>query len=133
MQKLSLALTLFASLAMPAAAHADTYTFTIESGTSSHGSPAATFVASGTLTGDRSMSVPSALDLTSVTGSAHVYEGASGYQVDVFDPNDPADLTPFSIGSFTLNPSSVPEPSTLALLGTGALGMLGAVRRRLGA
>ncbi len=180
MPKLSAAIAFAAFLVMPAAAFADSYSFMISTGTSSHNSPAATFVASGMLTGSPSSSGMSVLNLTGVTGSAqgytfqsvapvgtpapfsfddllytdptaqhvdasgillylrspaglslaHVYEGASGYQVDVYDPNDPADLTPFAIDTFTLTASAVPEPSTLALLGTGALGMLGAVRRR---
>ncbi len=65
------------------------------------------------------------------TSLAHVYDSASGYQVDVFDPRDPGDITPFSIQTFDLNPSSVPEPATLALMGTGALGLLGVARRKL--
>ena len=67
------------------------------------------------------------------TSLARVYKN-NGYHVDVNDPNDPADVTPFSIDSFTLSSSStspVPEPATLSLLGTGALGALGLFRRRL--
>ncbi len=65
------------------------------------------------------------------TSLAHVYDSAGGYQVDVFDPRDPGDITPFSIQNFDLNPSSVPEPGTLALMGTGALGLFGVVRRKV--
>ena len=65
------------------------------------------------------------------TSLAHVYDTATGYKVDVFDPRDPADVTPFSIQTFDLNPSTVPEPGTFALMGTGVLGVLGAARRRL--
>lgn len=64
------------------------------------------------------------------TSVAHVYNSA-GYHVDVFDLKEPGDITPFAITTFTINPSGVPEPSTLALLGTGALGLLGAARRKL--
>jgi len=64
------------------------------------------------------------------TSLAHVYDN-NGYHVDVFDPREPGDVTPFNIQSFDITPAAVPEPSTLALLGTGALGVLGAVRRRL--
>lgn len=68
------------------------------------------------------------------TSIAHVYDNA-GYHVDIFDPNDPRDVTPFAIDTFSLTPSpttpSVPEPSTFALLGSGALGLLGAARRKL--
>ena len=181
MPRLSLAFVLSAALVTTAAAHADTYTFTISTGVSTGQSPAAVFTASGTLTGDpiSGASSPSLL-LSSVTGSAqgysfasvapvgsvsgfsydnvlftdpsaqhvdaqgillylnspiglslaHVFEGANGYEVDVVDPHDPGDLTPFAIDQFTLTPSAVPEPSTFALLGTGALGLMGAVRRR---
>ncbi len=66
------------------------------------------------------------LYLTSPRGLslAHVYYN-NGYEVDVVDPNDPGDVTPFSISSFDISPSSVPEPSTLALCSTGLLGLAG--------
>jgi hypothetical protein len=77
------------------------------------------------------------LDLTSPIGVSlgHVYDN-NGYHVDIFDPNDPVDITPFAIDTFTITgitsvaSSATPEPSTLILIGTGALGLLGELRRR---
>jgi hypothetical protein len=152
-------------------ARADSYTFTISTGSTST-TPGTTFVVSGTLTGTLNLSNPSnpAIDLTSITGAgqgyaftgvvppganssiaydnliftdpnathvdalgdlitltspigtslAHVYNNGA-YHVDVFDPNDPVDITPFAIDSFSLTPSAVPEPSSWLLLGTGIL------------
>jgi len=155
------------------AAHADSYTFTISTGSTST-TPGTIFVVTGTLTGTTDLSNPSkpAIDLTGITGSgqgytftgvvplganssiaydnlvftdpsatrldalgdlltltspigtslAHVYNNGA-YHVDVFDPNDPGDITPFAIDIFTLTrsltSSAVPEPSSRLLLSTG--------------
>ncbi len=62
------------------------------------------------------------ITLTSPIGTslAHVYNNGT-YHVDIFDPNDPVDITPFAIETFTLTPDAVPEPSSWLLLGTGIL------------
>src|SRR5207248_1864609 len=154
-------------------ARADSYTFTISTGSTAT-TPGTTFVVSGTLNGTVNFSNPSnpAIDLTSITGTsqgynftgivpvgansnfaydnlvftnpnathvdalgdlltlsspigtslAHVYNDGT-YHVDVFDPNDPGDITPFAIDSFVLTPTptAIPEPSSWLLFGTGLL------------
>jgi hypothetical protein len=72
------------------------------------------------------------LDLNSPAGVslAHVFYTGTGYEVDVVDPMDPGAITPFTIQSFDISSSSaVPEPSTIALLGTGLLALAVMVRR----
>ena len=68
------------------------------------------------------------------TSLAHVYNNGT-YHVDVFDPNDPVDITPFAIDSFILTPtpSAVPEPSSSLLFGTGifAFALAAATRKIL--
>ncbi|MCU1248173.1 MAG: sorting protein [Edaphobacter sp.] len=65
------------------------------------------------------------------TSLAHVYNNGT-YHVDVFDPNDPVDITPFAIDSFILTPtpSAVPEPSSWLLLATGILALATAAATR---
>jgi hypothetical protein len=84
------------------------------------------------------------LDSPAGTSLAHVYYNTtSGYQVDVYDPNEPGATTPFGIdaNSFAVSrfslvrasappPSPVPEPSTWMLLGTGFAFAAGFVTRR---
>jgi hypothetical protein len=73
------------------------------------------------------------ITLTSPIGTnlAHVYNNGA-YHVDVFDPNDPVDITPFAIDTFSLTttPSAVPEPSAWLLLGTGILAFATAAATR---
>lgn len=180
-----LSLTASTLLAISAlAARADSYTFTISTGSTST-TPGTTFVVSGTLIGTPVLTNPSnpAIELTSITGAgqgyaftgvvplganpgfaydnliftdpnaphldalgdlltltspigtslAHVYNNGA-YHVDVFDPNDPVDITPFAIDTFVLTPTpnAVPEPSSWLLLGTGILAFAtAALTRRL--
>jgi PEP-CTERM motif len=71
------------------------------------------------------------LYLTSAGGTslAHTYD-KGGYHVDVSDPHDPGDVTPFAVDTFTISPAPVPEPQTLLLLGTGILGLAAAAKRK---
>ena len=164
------------------ATRADSYTFTISTGSTST-TPGTTFTVSGTLTGTPVPSNPGnpAIELTSITGAsqgynftgvvplgadtsfaydnlvftnpnaihvdalgdlltltspigtslAHVYNNGT-YHVDIFDPNDPVDITPFAIDSFVLTPTpgAVPEPTSWLLLGTGILAVVVAAATR---
>jgi hypothetical protein len=119
------------------AGHADTYNMIIITAATST-PPGATFDIIGTLAAKPDPSIPSAIELTSVTGAGQGYASAAivpigtDYTiVDVFDPHDSVDIIPFTIGPFSLTPRAIPEPSSLMLLGIGILGLAAIARRRV--
>lgn len=154
-------LALLGALAIPAAAHADTFNF------SAMGS-SGPFSGSGTLTASSQGGgayLISAITGTGVTGlispdgfhgndnllfpaatptldshgfSFTAVDGPDHYKVNIFS-DDPAyfaylededHFTQTVPVDFSLAATGVPEPSTLILLGTGALGLAGLTRRK---
>jgi hypothetical protein len=80
------------------------------------------------------------LDSPLGTSLAHVYDTGGGYIVDVIDPNEPGASTPFTVVAslgvrnflVTAAPvTSVPEPSSLLLFGSGAIALGASLRRRV--
>jgi len=61
------------------------------------------------------------------SGDVNLFDGALGYSLDA--TNLPDDI----LGTFTLAPavSATPEPNSLLLLGTGLLGAIGVLRRKM--
>jgi hypothetical protein len=49
---------------------------------------------------------------------------------DLFGPSKGDELVTLTITDLTVPPSATPEPSSIALLGTGLLGIAGVVKRR---
>jgi hypothetical protein len=62
-------------------------------------------------------------------GTVSVLYGENGYMLQICDPAGDQ-TTPLTITEVDSSP--VPEPGSLALMGTGALGVAGILRRRLG-
>lgn len=149
------------------AAHADTFSFTLDGGTSG-------FSGTGTLTGNASGSsggyliagisgtgvtgligpggynendnllFPTATQLFDLSGLSFTDQNATGvYRVNLYssgtmyyafvtDSTNFSSTVPvqFSLGA---TPTVTPEPSSIALLGTGMLGVAGVVRKRFAA
>lgn len=59
------------------------------------------------------------------------YENTADVAYAVFDATDQYGSEDFAIGELGIRGGTVPEPGTLALVGTSLLGLAGAIRRRL--
>jgi len=149
-------LALLCVLAAPAALRADTFTYTFADGaTPPSGSTATAFSFSYTGTGLLTLGQHVNTDTCTVTafGTARTCDSASLVQsgpdnarIEMFNGNEFIVLLPASVFTTTgvhtdsggnaltitdvADVSAVPEPGSIALLGTGMLGLAGTIRRR---
>ncbi len=161
MHRLLSALALLSAVAIPAAAHADTFDFSaVGSSGSFSGSGVLTAATNGSggylisaitgtgvtglfapggFNGNDNLLFPSAMptldskgfSFTDVNGPDHydvnIFDNGSGYSAYLRDEDNFTQTVPVT---FALSSAATPEPSSLILLGTGILGIIGIGRRK---